>query len=275
MGDIKHYWENKDERAVKAKLHTDIEEKIHKKEIESSIKHTKIYNTTFNLPTENTELNIVPQIIVEDLDSVSAVLKYSNDNKTAVLNFSSYKNPGGGFLAGSKAQEECLCHESFLYNVLKVFQRSFYDKNCLNKNKGLYTNKGMYSPDIIFTRANKKDEGEKRCDVITCAAPNKTTAQKYQQVTDAENLEVLKSRMKFVLDIAVDNKVNTLILGAYGCGVFGQNPHEVASIFKELLTSSHTCFKKVIFAIPNGKDGNLKAFQKVFLNDKEKNKDNK
>ena len=275
MGDIKHYWENKDERAVKAKLHTDIEEKIHKKEIESSIKHTKIYNTTFNLPTENTELNIVPQIIVEDLDSVSAVLKYSNDNKTAVLNFSSNKNPGGGFLAGSKAQEECLCHESFLYNVLKVFQRSFYDKNCLNKNKGLYTNKGMYSPDIIFTRAKKKDEGEKRCDVITCAAPNKTTAQKYQQVTDAENLEVLKSRMKFVLDIAVDNKVNTLILGAYGCGVFGQNPHEVASIFKELLTSSHTCFKKVIFAITNGKDGNLKAFQKVFLNDKEKNKDNK
>lgn len=269
MGNIKHYWENKDERAVKAKLHTEIEDKVHKKEINTAIKKTKIYNTTFNLPIEITKLNVETQIIVEDLDSVSAVLKYTdntiNNSKTAVLNFSSYKNPGGGFLAGSKAQEECLCHESFLYNVLKSFQKSFYDKNCLNKNKGLYTNKGLYSPDIIFTRPNKnKEECEKICNVITCAAPNKTTAQKYQQVSNEENLKVLKSRIKFVLDLAVDNHVDTLILGAYGCGVFGQNPHEVASIFEELLSLSHTCFKKVIFAIPEGKDGNYKAFKKVF-----------
>ena len=261
MGDIKHYWENKDERAVKAKLHTDIEEKIHKKEIESSIKHTKIYNTTFNLPTENIKLNVVPQIIVEDLDSVSAVLKYTDDtSKTAVLNFSSYKNPGGGFLAGSRAQEECLCHESFLYNVLKEFQNSFYDKNCIDKNKGLYTNKGMYSPDIYFIR----DDKTVKCDVITCAAPNKTTAQKYQNVSEDENYGALSSRVKFVLDIAALNNVDTLILGAYGCGVFGQDPYEVADLFKVFLRKYHTCFKKVIFAIPEGKDGNLKAFQEIF-----------
>ena len=36
------------------------------------------------------------------------------------LNFASYKNPGGKFMDGSSAQEECLCHESILYEVLSA-----------------------------------------------------------------------------------------------------------------------------------------------------------
>lgn len=261
MGDIKHYWENKDKRAIVAKNHTKLVGEMFKDKIKDSINNTKIYGESFLLSADTTNLSYPTEIIVEDLDSVSAVFKYTNKNsKTAVLNFSSYKNPGGGFLAGSKAQEECLCHESFLYNVLKEFQYSFYNKNCLNKNKGLYTNKGMYSPNIYFT----KDDSIAECDVITCAAPNKTTAQKYQKVSDDENYGVLSSRVKFVLDIAALNQVDTLILGAYGCGVFGQDPYEVADLFKTFLSKYHTCFKKVIFAIPNGKDKNLEAFQKVF-----------
>lgn len=102
-------------------------------------------------------------------------------------------------------------------------------------------------------------------DVITCAAPNKSAAQKYQNVSDEENTRVLRLRIKFVLDIAKNNQVNTLILGAYGCGVFGQDPKEVASIFKEYLENSHKCFKKVIFAIPEGRDGNLEFFKSVFV----------
>ena len=68
-----------------------------------------------------------------------------------------------------------------------------------------------------------------------------------------------------MLDIAKYNDVDTLILGAYGCGVFGQNPKEVAEIFKECLNTTHkSCFNKVIFAIPDGRDNNLQAFEKVF-----------
>ena len=261
MGNIKHYWKDKDKRAITAKIHTTLVETTYKNEIENSIQNTKIYGSSFRLSADATYLSYQTEIIVENLDSVSAVLKYTDDtSKTAVLNFSSYKNPGGGFLAGSRAQEECLCHESFLYNVLKEFQNSFYDKNCLDKNKGLYTNKGMYSPDIYFIRDNKTV----KCDVITCAAPNKTTAQKYQNVSEDENYGALSSRVKFVLDIAALNNVDTLILGAYGCGVFGQDPYEVADLFKVFLRKYHTCFKKVIFAIPEGKDGNLKAFQEIF-----------
>ena len=164
------------------------------------------------------------------------------------------------FLNGSKAQEECLCHESFLYNVLSQFVLEFYDWNNRHKNKALYLNRGLFSSGVWFFRENSHVE----CSVITCAAPNKSAAQKYQNVSDEENTRVLRSRIKFVLDMAKDNNVNTLILGAYGCGVFGQDATEVANIFKEYLTTTHKCFYNVVFAVPSGRDGNYEKFVKVF-----------
>ena len=101
------------------------------------------------------------------------------------------------------------------------------------------------------------------CDVITCASPNKTASQKYCGVSDEENSKVLRDRIDFVLKIAKDNLVENLILGAGGCGVFGQDPYEVAQIFKELLTTKYKCFDKVIFAIPDKKGENYIAFKEV------------
>lgn len=71
----------------------------------------------------------------------------------------------------------------------------------------------------------------------------------------------MRSRIKFVLDIAKENQVDLLILGAYGCGVFGQDAEEVAEIFREYLNTTHKCFEKVIFAIPKGRDKNFDAFE--------------
>ena len=259
---IKEYRTNKEKRAEQARKHTKEMAEKYSRCIGTSILATKIYDTDDfkNIEFEEDMKRINTEIIVEDIDSVGAVMKYGNPS-SAVLNFSSYKNPGGMFINGSKAQEECLCHESFLYNVLKEFQLEFYDWNSRHKNKALYLNRGLFSKGVWFFRVDSHVE----CGVITCAAPNKSAAQKYQNVTDEENTEVLRSRIKFVLDMAKDNDVDNLILGAYGCGVFGQNPTEVAEIFKECLDTTHkNCFSKVIFAIPKGRDNNLQAFEKVF-----------
>lgn len=258
MAYIKDYWTNKESRAEQSRQHTRDMQELHKDAIEASIANTKIYHTNFECYKNVVRDSTV--IIVDDADTVSAADRYS-DGKTALLNFASYKNPGGMFLNGSKAQEESLCHASFLYNVLSRFVTAFYDWNNQNKNKALYLNRGLYSPNIVFQHGG----AEFYCDVITCAAPNKSAAQKYQNVSDVENTKVLKSRIKYVLDIAKDNEVEVLILGAYGCGVFGQNPTEVAMIFKECLETTHkNCFSKVVFAIPSGRDGNLEAFKSVF-----------
>lgn len=66
-------------------------------------------------------------------------------------------------------------------------------------------------------------------------------------VTKEDNLKVLKDRIEFLLNIVSEFNTDTLILGAWGCGVFGQNPAEVAKLFKETLNTHK--FKKVIFAI--------------------------
>ena len=263
--DTRRYWNNKEKRAEKAREHTQLMEYYYGDEIKDVVEFdTKEYNDGFeiNHPTFTSEHT---EFILEDTDSVSAILKYTPefDEKhlyyTAVLNFASYKNPGGQFINGSKAQEECLCHESYLYNVLKG-RIGYYKINHKNKNRSLYTDRALYSPNVRFTKECK----DVFCDVITCAAPNKTAAQKYCNVSDEENSKVLKERIEFILKIAQDNGVDNLILGAYGCGVFGQDPLEVAKIFKEFLSGKYKCFNKVIFAIPNKLEVNYRCFQKIF-----------
>lgn len=255
---IKENWANKENRAEQAQRHTEEMQKKYHNEILKSIQNTKIYDIDFQ--GDNTKENKNTKIIVEDSDTVYAASRYNSDGKTALLNFSSYKNPGGMFINGSKAQEECLCHASYLYNVLIQFTESFYNWNNQHKNKALYLNRGLYSPNILF----QQDEKLFYCNVITCAAPNKSAARRYQKVSNEENTEILQSRIKFVLDIARENHIDTLILGAYGCGVFGQSAEEVANIFKNYLETTHKCFEKVIFAIPKGKDKNLQSFESVF-----------
>lgn len=260
MAYIKEYWENKENRALKAHNHTAEMKDKYSSEIELSILNTKIYDTKTVLANiTNEQLYEKTTYEVKDLDSVNALFDVSD--KSAVLNFASYKNPGGMFLNGSKAQEECLCHDSFLYNVLEAFKDSFYKENCKHKNKALYYNRALYSPNVFFFKNGQTIT----TDVITCACPNKSAAQKYRNVSNEENTKYLKSRIKFVLEIAKQNHVKSLILGAYGCGVFGQDPKEVAKIFKEYLTTTYNgCFKEILFAIPNKEGQNHKAFEETF-----------
>lgn len=247
-------WINKEQRAEVAVLHTKYMDKYYSKQTNESIAKTKIYDSnSFEIKVRQPS---TPHGAIVDIDSVGGAFMFE-EGKTAILNFASHKNPGGMFIKGSRAQEECLCHESNLYNVLRTFDNTYYEYNRKNLNQALYINRGLYTPDIIFEHNGKVS----MFDVITCAAPNKAAAQKYQGVSNEKNSYVLQSRIQFVLDIAEENKVDTLILGAYGCGVFGQDPEEVAAIFKILLPYYN--FKKIIFAIPKG-NGNFDAFIKIW-----------
>lgn len=258
-----YYWKGKELRTKTAKEHTVEMQNLFAKEIDKCVKDSKIYGENAacvsnefldNIALKEQQIKVVPE------DSVKAIFNYA-DGITAVLNFASYKYPGGGFMAGSRAQEECLCHESFLYNVLSSerLQKEFYDWNGKNLNHGLYKDRLIYSPDVIFQR-----NGEYiKCNVITCAAPNKYVAQNYQNISNEENRIALKARLLWIMKAAAANNVQTLILGAFGCGVFGQDPTEVAEVCKELL-DEHKWFNNVIFAIiPSFHEQNLAKFQEI------------
>lgn len=255
---VNNYWVGKEIRANKAYDHTREMERMYKQQISNSFYNTKVYSSIPLMKHDKYKYNETVDIYFYDTDTVSAIMDIgcSYSGKTAALNFASYKNPGGMFLKGSSAQEESLCHESFLFNVLRRFD-DFYKYNRANLNKSLYTDRALYTPDVYFIR----NDNITPCDIITCAAPNKGSAMKYHLIGDGDNTFALLSRIRFILSIAEDQEVDNLILGAYGCGVFKQDPYEVASLFKQEINYIKPC-KRIIFAIPPSY--NLDAFVKVF-----------
>lgn len=260
------YWKDKDERAKLAIIHTDDMNKRYEKEINSAVKNTILYKSYKDI--SYVQKNAAPQSVVLNMDTVSALFYAKPDKEdmfytACVLNFASYKNPGGMFIKGSKAQEECLCHESFLYNVLKEFDSVYYGYNRENLNRALYTDRALYSPNIIF----EHEGGRAIADVITCAAPNYTAFAKCQNMPEAElrerNTIALRSRIRFISNIVARHNIHTLILGAFGCGVFGQDPAEVSQIFKEEFACSNVA--RIVYAVPAGMDRtNFKAFADRF-----------
>lgn len=242
----------KEERKIIAEQHF---KKMQSKSIKDftgvSILNTKIYDDIILYDNDISVIDSTTEKAIYNIPTHS-------EKTPCILNFASFTRPGGGFIKGSIAQEEALCHVSNLYNILLTF-KDRYDENYKKPSfiSGLYDNWAIYSPDVYFNV-----DGEARfANVITCAAPNYNV---YKEKSDNDVLydETLRSRIKYILDIAKDNEQEILILGAFGCGVFGNDPYKVATMFKSQLRNYK--FKKVIFAIPNSSNGNYEAFKKIF-----------
>lgn len=188
-------------------------------------------------------------LIVSSNDTITEVIKQAKISASfiGILNFASFTSPGGGFLNGSHAQEEDLCHNSNLYERISK-ETEFYAYNIKHKNNGAYENRAIFSYDVNVI--DPETDKEYLVDVVTCAAPNRNVGQ-YKDLS-WNNTEILKSRIQFILNIMQAEEIQISILGAWGCGVFGQDPREVAKLFKEELTSGKYNFEKVIFAIPIG-----------------------
>lgn len=198
------------------------------------------------------------------------------DKKIAVLNFANAYNPGGGVKNGAMAQEECLCRSSNLYESLTIpyILRHYYKWN--QKNTGdmgsdlvIYTpNVTVFKTDDVYPQYMDMERWF-HVDVITCAAPYYDKDKK-KPVRTEKLEEVLTRRITNILEVAMANDVDILILGAFGCGAFNNPPKLVASIFKRLLVKNlySQYFEKVVFAIKKTDDvcPNLEAFKACFEN---------
>jgi len=184
-----------------------------------------------------------PNISVINTDSVSAAVEYSKYGKACVLNMASYKRPGGGVHNGARAQEECLFRCS---NLIHVVPNSFYP---------LEENEALYTKDAIFFKDKDYDYmGPINCDVITIAAINLNENAKYdpvQNVTDYR--KITKDKIRLMVSLAAQNGVKNLILGAWGCGVFKNDPKTMAQYFSEVLIGEgySVDFNNIVFAIIN------------------------
>lgn len=218
-------------------------------EIKSSIDRSLIYPEGFTCNLERPRRRL---IIIDDKDSVSALLKYRG-RKSAVLNFASFKNPGGGFLKGRTTQEESLCHASTLYNVLSGCMLYYKENRAIQQN-ALYADRLLYTPDIVFPQGDTIV----KCDVLTCAAPNWRYAFK-EGISYEDNLRALESRIQHIAAVIIDQGIDTIILGAFGCGVFRQDPKVVAELFNKYIYCA-----TAVYSVPDVASENHRAFAKVF-----------
>ena len=212
------------------------------------------------------------KICVADIDTVSAAMVLGNN--TCILNFANAENPGGYYTSNGRAQEEDLCR------VLPQLHPSLVASNFYP----LDPRSCLITPDVQICRVpgtyaviGSKEKTESSIKepppptrtqltltVLTAAMPKCNGKRpKGGWLSSASEWAIdVRTRIRCVLEAAASTGFNNIVLGAFGCGAYGNPPREVATIFKQELHSFH--FHNVVFAIidPVG-TGNLKQFRKV------------
>lgn len=195
------------------------------------------------------------EITVERIDAAEAVARAKG--KACVLDFASYRTPGGGYVNGGWAQEEALCAQSNLLPILEGLRDVYYEPNRRSMRGGLYTDRALYLEDVVFT----VDGSMKKRDVIVCAAVNRRFALENHRSEPECDIDMMH-RVHAVMGIAAAHEVDTLVLGAFGCGIFGNDPTKVALLFQDWLEAHPGQFERVVFAIPGGPNSDV--FKEVF-----------
>ena len=108
--------------------------------------------------------------------------------------------------------------------------------------------------------------------VLNTIYRNQLTKQKRKGIKVNYAYEVLYSRTEQIIKSAILNKADNIVLGAWGCGAFGQNPFMISKVFKDVLRQ-YPAFDNVIFAIrctaEYWKDNNYQVFVKTFEEEEE------
>lgn len=183
--------------------------------------------------------------------TVAALRRHAGAPGLACLNFASARNPGGGYQGGAQAQEESLARASALVPCLETRLADHYAPNRAARSL-LYLDLAIWSPAVPFFR---DDDGAwlpapVLASVITCAAPNAGALASRGDPDLARVPEVLARRADLVLRVAAHHGVQTLVLGAWGAGVFRNDPEIVAEIFAGLLAGPFAgVFAAVTFAV--------------------------
>jgi uncharacterized protein (TIGR02452 family) len=247
-------------------------------EQEAAVAGTRLYT-----PTQTSDLlsRLDPckemQTIIEVTEETTQVAAYrlvreEGCRDLVLLNFASARKPGGGFLNGAPAQEEDLARCSGLYPCL-LTQPAYYAANRAHSSR-LYTDHILYSPKVPWLRTHSQNLLDEifLASVITAPAPNAGSVYRNQRNARRVIEDTLRRRAALILTVARDQGHRSLLLGAWGCGVFRNDPHLVADAFGQWLSDPQFvgCFERIVFAVydPGSAQRTLSAFQVRFISGK-------
>lgn len=196
------------------------------------------YQTTFEIANETT-LSGIARLISSGAQAIAA------------LNFASAKNPGGGFLSGSEAQEESLARSSGLHASLSKAWK-YYEEHRASESL-LYSDAMILSPNCPVIRDDNGTllDRPHLVTFISSAAPNAGAAAKNRPHEVPEISRVLTRRAEYVLALAASRGYRHLVLGAWGCGVFRNDPAVVADSFMQHFRKPEWSgrFDRVVFSV--------------------------
>ncbi|SFS44260.1 TIGR02452 family protein [Streptomyces sp. ok210] len=193
-------------------------------------------------------------IEVTDESSLQAARRMTGEGagRIAVLNYASARNPGGGYLNGAQAQEEALCRGSALYATL--LRAPDYYAHHRAERSAFYTDRVIHSPGVPVFRDDRGRLLDTPYTVgfLTSPSPNAGVIRS-RTPEDAHRIPaVLASRAERVLEVAAVRGYRRLVLGAWGCGVFMNDPAQVAGAFRALLADGGRFaghFEQIVFGI--------------------------
>ena len=248
-----------------------------KPQLNSSIKQTECYTPerldkvretllSGTKPFSQTAFEVVNETT---LVGSKRLVEVDGFQRVGVLNFASAKNPGGGFLNGAHAQEESLARSSGLYHSLLKCPLH-YDYNRSQKSC-LYSDQVIYSPHCpIFRQDNGTLLDEPYLvDFITSPAPNAGVVYRKEPENISKIPQVLQERSSKILSLAASSGCDALVLGAWGCGVFRNDPEMVAKAFYEHLNPEGAFwgyFQKIAFSVldTSSQQKTFKAFDDCY-----------
>lgn len=237
---------------------------------------TKVVNKYDELPKYETKITIVNN------DTIYAAEELINKGlKPAILNMASFSTPGGGVTRGSAAQEESIFRRTNL--SLSLYQFHSIGENYKIKQKEEryplnYNFGGIYTPAVTVFKKSEKDnctllDEPFLIDVISVSAVKKPQVDNGKIAPWA--CDVILNKIRQILDIAIQNGNDSVVLGAFGCGAYGTPPKHMAELFKKVILNEkyNSAFKEICFAIIDDKnayrdhnpEGNLKPFKEVFF----------
>ena len=258
---------------------------------------TKVYARPFDvndapLCGDETRTGCVNADCVDVAESLTA-----NGLRPAILNLASRRKPGGGYERGTGAQEETLCRLSTLSQSLYQFfdpaRKCVQDAGVPHRYNAYPLDidfGGIYSPDVVFFRCNARDgyafrEKPFSCGVITVAAlsfrePNEFCNEERQYMAadggfTPEGDAIQLNKIRTICRLALGNGRDSVVLGAFGCGVNKLPCEAVADQFRRVFAEPEFTgkFRALVFAIlekrptavhPTEDQGKFAPFYRLF-----------
>ncbi|MEU9014853.1 TIGR02452 family protein [Streptomyces sp. NPDC048479] len=237
--------------------------------VTAALAGTRMYGPEAVQVTPDADRTTAFEVTGESSTEAARRLTAADQAPVAVLNFASARNPGGGYLNGAQAQEEALCRASALYATL-LRAPEFYDHHRAERNP-FYTDRVIHSPGVPVFRDDRGRllDAPYTVGFLTSPAPNAGVITSRSPDQAHRIPSALAARAERVLETAVEHGYRRLVLGAWGCGVFRNDPAAVAGAFHALLTGSGRFaghFEEVVFAVLDrtAEGSTLEAFRRTF-----------